>query len=64
MRRARGRYLAALDQLLLRGLVPVGRGGVLSGGDGLSGCCRRLFGCVLTGNRKRDTRHEHCGCGG
>lgn len=45
-------HLAALHQLLLCSRVLVGGGGVLSGSDGLSGCRRRLFGCVLTGNRK------------
>jgi len=48
-------YLAALHQLLLGRLVPIGRGGVLGGGDGLSGGRCRLLGCILTGNRHAAT---------
>ena len=43
-------YLAALHELLLSSLVPVGGGGMLGGSNSLSGCCCCLFGCILAGN--------------
>ena len=44
-------YLAALDELLLRCCVPIGRRGVLGRSDGLRCRGSRLFGCILTGRR-------------
>lgn len=54
LRRQKGKlktHLAALDELLLGPLVLIGGGGVLRCGDGLSGSCCCLLGCILSGKR-------------
>lgn len=53
-------YLAALDELLLSSLVPVGGGSVLGSSYGLSGCCCCLFGSILT--RNKQVCLKHCVC--